>query len=573
VLWSPRDQADLGGTGTAPAGQLSSSAVRPRWRGAPLWWAGFLLAGVALFWCYLRTSQTIPVDSDGAANALQAWDMLHGNLLLHGWYLSDVSFYTTELPEYMLVDVVRGLGSDVVHVSAALTYTLLVLLAAFVARGRESGGAGLARAALAAGILLAPQLGNGAYALLLSPDHTGTAVPILALLVLLDWARPRWWVPVAALVLLAWTQVGDSLATIAAAAPLAVVCAIRAIASKVRGRPLAESWYDIALAASAVLSVLLARAALDLVRAAGGFRLYPLPGPLLSHPSAIPHQAVLLTDSVLELFGAQLTGQPSTLAVWLAVVHLAGVALVAVALLVGLYGFFSRLDRVSQFLVAGTVITLAAGLFGTHVTKSYDAHEIAVVLPFGAALAGRLLGPWLLGVRRAGAGQADGGGERPGARWVRVGLRAALAVVLAGYLVSVAYNVSRPARATPVRSVAAWLAAHGLRYGLGDYWQAQSTTLATGGVVTVAPLSAGPPIRGVYPYLWETKQAWVDPHSTYANFVVSEPGPPWQPVYGQLDAVRSFFGTPAHTYHVGGFTVLVWNYNILTRLAKAHIPG
>jgi len=31
------------------------------------------------------------VDADGAGNVLQAWDMLHGNPLLRGWWLSDVS--------------------------------------------------------------------------------------------------------------------------------------------------------------------------------------------------------------------------------------------------------------------------------------------------------------------------------------------------------------------------------------------------------------------------------------------------------------------------------------------------
>ena len=35
--------------------------------------------------CYLRQSRTVPVDSDGASQALQAWDLLHGNPLLHGW--------------------------------------------------------------------------------------------------------------------------------------------------------------------------------------------------------------------------------------------------------------------------------------------------------------------------------------------------------------------------------------------------------------------------------------------------------------------------------------------------------
>ena len=59
-----------------------------------------------------------------------------------------------------------------------MTYTLLVLLAALLARGRARGRAGLARALLAGGIMLAPQLGATSV-LLLSPDHTGTAVPLL----------------------------------------------------------------------------------------------------------------------------------------------------------------------------------------------------------------------------------------------------------------------------------------------------------------------------------------------------------------------------------------------------------
>ena len=46
-----------------------------------------VLAAAVLFVCYWRQSLTQPISSDGASIALQAWDMLHGNLLLHGWAL------------------------------------------------------------------------------------------------------------------------------------------------------------------------------------------------------------------------------------------------------------------------------------------------------------------------------------------------------------------------------------------------------------------------------------------------------------------------------------------------------
>src|SRR5271169_2849675 len=63
-------------------------AVR-RWWAAAAWVGG----GVALFAFFLRISLSGRVDSDGVNNALQAWDMLHGNVLLHGWLIGDATFY------------------------------------------------------------------------------------------------------------------------------------------------------------------------------------------------------------------------------------------------------------------------------------------------------------------------------------------------------------------------------------------------------------------------------------------------------------------------------------------------
>src|SRR5437868_14246250 len=104
-----------------------------------------MLGVIAAFSAYPQLARTLPVNSDGAANALQAWDMLHGNLLLHGWLLSDVSFYTTELPQYIAIEAVRGLGPGVVNLAAAMTYTLLVLLAGLLAKGDAGAREGLAR--------------------------------------------------------------------------------------------------------------------------------------------------------------------------------------------------------------------------------------------------------------------------------------------------------------------------------------------------------------------------------------------------------------------------------------------
>ena len=70
---------------------------------------------------------------------LMGWDLLHGNVLLHGWHMSDVSFYPTELVQYALLESVLGLHMSTAHVAAAMTYTLVVLLVVLLARDGTSG--------------------------------------------------------------------------------------------------------------------------------------------------------------------------------------------------------------------------------------------------------------------------------------------------------------------------------------------------------------------------------------------------------------------------------------------------
>ena len=172
-----------------------------------------------------------------------------------------MSFLTTELPQYALVIAAAGLRPEVVHICAAMTYTLLVLLAAYVARGRSTGVEAVVRALVALVIILAPEPGAASWVLLSDPDHVGTGVLLLLLLLLLDRTRASWSVPAAAFALLTWASVGDPLVEVVGALPLAVVCLARVALGLVRRRGTIRTlWYEASLAAAALLSVLAARA-------------------------------------------------------------------------------------------------------------------------------------------------------------------------------------------------------------------------------------------------------------------------------------------------------------------------
>jgi hypothetical protein len=511
--------------GKAAHRRRSVHRVRAAW----ITWAAFAVGGFVLFFAYLRLAQLMPTRSDGASQALQAWAMLHGNVLLHGWSLSDVSFYTTELPEYMLIELVRGLRPEVVHIAAALTYTLLVLLAAILAKGTATGREGAIRALVAAGIMLAPARGtlNTTFVVLSYPDHTGTQVPLLLTWLLIDRLRPRWWVPVVVTALLAWVQVADTMALYEAAIPLAAVCAVRL--HRRRG-PLSEQWYELSLLLGAIGSVAIATMALRVIRQAGGFAVrIPVAG--FARSSGLDGHLWTKVEHIAVLYGANFFGLSMTKAI-MPLVHLAGVGLVVGGVVLAARWFFRGDTSLTvQILTASFAFVLAAFAFGTRLGP----WEAVALLPLGAVLAGRLLTGWLTSVR----------------------LIPALAVVLACYGLSLAANAARPAPFSPNQRVANWLGAHHLRYGLASYWEASSVTVDSGDYVRVRPVRT----QGGHLLLthWNAAASWYDPRLHDARFVI------FKHCEGCLSLVglRQAFGPPARVYRVVRYLVLVWNKNLL----------
>jgi hypothetical protein len=550
-------------------------------------------AGVAaiLFFCYWRQSQSVPVTSDGAGNVLQAWDMLHGNLLLRHWWVSDVSFYTTELPQYMLIEVLFGLGAQVVHVAAAMTYTLLVLLAALLAKGRAQGRAGLARALLAGGIMLAPQL-NATTILLLSPDHTGTSVPLLVIWLLIDGVssvapggrppgtprtggisspqtprrrepsprtplgrplgvpRLRWAVPVLVGVGFLWTMVADSDVLLTGIVPLVLVCAWRACPGLIRGgeRP-APRWYELSLAAAAAVAGVAGSLAPRVISALGGYQ--------ESHIgtdtdfSQLQHNAWVTFQALPDLLGANVFATPTTpvLEYVFVALHLAGAIVVIWALGIAARRFFRFGELIIPVFAVAIVFNLGAYLVSPHARDLEGAREIAAILPLSAVLAGRTLGMRIFGQRALG-------------QQAKAWFAPALAVVMAAYLGAFGYGAAQAAVPPANEALATWLIMHRLSDGLAGYWLADSTTVDTRGRVVLSAVTLGHGGQLV-PYQWETDDANYNPSRHDANFVVTD-GPDSLPGLQQAAVVA--FGQPRRTYHTGGYTVMVWNTNLLTKL-------
>jgi hypothetical protein len=517
-------------------------------------WPAVIAAGtVAVFCCALVQARQMGVQSDGAAMVLQSWAMSHGNPLLHGWYVSDVSFYTTELPEYIVIEAVRGIRPDVVTIAAALTYTLLVLLAAAVAvTGGSSRRAGIAGAVITVAVMLGP-VPAATNVLLNDPDHVGSAVPVLLALLIVDRLMTRPATPGARLALatamtavLGVAAAGDPLILLIGIAPLVAVCGGQVLWHRVlRRQPLAGVSAEFSLTVAGLLAAAIGVAAPRVIRAAGGYTI----APLTKHgapPGMLPRNAAGLVENFLDLFSAW-PGQLRANA-WLAVtgVHLVFACLVAVALIAVLARFLRGADLVSRLLTAGIVANMTAYALLFTVTTS-AVREIGPVFGLGAALAGRVLGEPALRLRLG--------------RLVAVAAAAAVAAAVPTLL------TVKPG--TPMAAdLAGFLDSHHLRAGLGGYWQSNNITVETGGRVTVTPVreQAG---SGLVPYKWEFDSSRLTSGQNLNFVITTRPGGFGSNTVTEGEAV-ALFGKPDRVYReVPGYTILVWRKNLQPTLPRS----
>jgi len=562
---------------------------------------------IGLFWAYLLQSRAQAANSDAAAMVLQGWQVIHGHLLLRGWFLADVSFYTFEAPLDGLVSVVYGLQSDVVHIAAAAEYALLVLFAALVAAGAgrdrlRGGREAWIRGVIAGGIMVAPGTNPGAHILLLGPDHTAIGVPVLIALLVVDRVRPSRALPAAGTALLVgllllWAQLDDPVAEFACALPLALACAAplaaaagRRLADQVRARRGSSAnpplpWrrelelhgYDLALLVATVASFGLTQLANREIYRLGGFYLHAIPAKSQISPwSTVPSQVKTLGQNLMYLFGSNWWTKPQPLTDY-AYLHLIGVAVALIGLVIAIWAW-PRADRVTRTLVVAILAVAAAGAVSPLTQPISGAHEVAILLPLSAALAGRVIGPWLAG-RRQPRDVADGdvpaAGGPPTASAARRGwlgrrpatARLVVACVLVaagiGYLSDVGYNATQTSRQAVNQDLAGWLVAHDLTSGLGGYWDADITSLDSGGRVTIAPLVDA----GKYGYPWESRTAWFDPRVSSANFVIAHV----QQLgagYLTVGMATAHFGQPAREHFLGKTVVLVYDRNLLTSVIQ-----
>jgi len=485
---------------------------------------------------YARIGRVVPLDSDNANGVLEAADMLRGNLILRGWWLSGDNFLTTDLPLYAAGVAIFGVSPRTARYVGAAVYALTVGLVVLLARRRGSEPGGWLRMLIAFGLTAVPAAGIEVQSVLRGPYHITTTLFLLVCFWLIDRWESRW-TAVVVFVLLTLTQAGDPLALVLGALPMIVVTGLRA--ARRRG-----GW-DGQLLLAALGSVLGARLLPALINGLHGFSTIPLAPAFISFDDLAKHTLLILHLTLLT-FGADFFGlglgrtaaQPLVRAV----------ALLFVAAVT--WTVFRRWRqghelepaegegrRVSELLVAGLLLFMAALLFSDQAGDLGGIRYMAPVLFFGAALAGRE------GIRL----------------FLRSGPQQLLAAGVALLLLSAGWSTYKAAP-VPDRPTALvpWLERHGLREGLAGYWEASSVTLESKDQVRVRGIA--PVGQRFGPFRWASKAEWYDPSRHDARFVLIDGR-----AAGALNkgSVESAFGTPSQEAEVDGYVILTYDRNLL----------
>jgi len=497
------------------------------------WWpaAVWIGCGIALYVFLLRISLSYGMDSDGANNALQGWDMLHGNVLLHGWIIGDATYYTLELPLYAVTEALFGLHMLTLHMVSALTYLIVVACAAALAMADSRGLSRAARCLAVIAVLGAPLLTRSGVPLLLEePDHTGTSAIMLASFLLIDRAPGRRFTPPLLCAILCAGQIGDATVRYIAVPAVLLVCAYRVLAArKIRTA-------DTAITLAAALSIPLASLIRATMKHFGAFAMVP-PTTKVSPVGQWPHHAAITVGNIRTLFGIAAPG---------AVLGAAGAVFGLICLLAALFGFgrviwtWRTARRSEQLLCAAILINTALYVIST-LPKPINTYEIVALLPFGAVLAARACVP---------ARIADA--------WGRAAMTTAALVALLPLTAAATLSLNTP---TPV---AAWLEAHGLTYGIAGYWDASAIAVQSANQVQVRAVVQ--PNGKITPFAWETKPSWYDPSLHDATFVIGYPSG----VGGNITLAMTErnFGRPAAVYQVAGRVIMIYKKNLLKELPQ-----
>lgn len=501
-----------------------------------------LIGGIAI-WVFLTivSSHAVGGNSDGATVVLEGQSLAHGNVILHGWILSQDSFWTVDALFYGVAVLILGVHGYLLNLIPALIASLIVIVSAHIATSRNPGASRLVAYGI---VLLGLMFPVAAWAqfYLAGPYHLGTTLYCLCAfgLVTGEMTTKR---AIGAFIFLVAGILGDLQTISLGVIPIALagcVAIIRTWSVKTGGARLA-------IAGTSTLAAFGVRKLFEL---AGAFTFAPARVPATFSQSLSNVLPGLRLSSHLVGVGTGPYG-PSPIPSVFSLAHVVELALivgvfvaVCIQLLRGLVMQPSAEDHrtweLDDLLLIAILGSLSTYAYLAVTGSDAEGRYLSAGIIFAVVLTARVLARTKMA-------------NLPLRRSVEVlSTVVAIAIVIGGV-----YTATSSPPPQPETALISLLRSHHLHDGLGGYWSASITTVKSNDAIKVRPVISGPDGR-IERYARQSLDSWYA--NTGANFLV---------YYANVnvDAItrasaRATFGPARHVYSVGPYRVLVYAHPI-----------
>lgn len=514
-------------------------------------WLGIVVGGGLLFAAYLFVSRAVVYNADNASILLQSQAMRQGNLLLRGWFMPTDDFLTGEIPLYALGQLLGFSMPALLQIVPALLYTLLVLIGSYlvvVVLEEKQRAWGVL---LLLGIVAFPAL-DMVQGMLIGPLHFGTILYALCALIayrrVAQVERGRWLAYATLLLLTLLMVLGDPFALVLFVAPLFLTETIEALAQRrvaVRAFVTMGGVLVMTILAFMLRSLLNNGGTHILITA--GFSFTSLEGMLKNLRLAVGFLATIFHANVLDSGPFSLATLPSLLN-----------ALVLLALLFASIRWCLCSLRRSTMVNERLVNILNWSLLGVLAAFILSTLGITIRYLYPMLFLGGIIGFVLIIplIKK------------------RVLVFATLLVLIVNGSLFATLLWQAPSAGVPEAQLITLLREHHLTRGLATYWVAPIVTVQSKEQIVLRQVQVGDD-RYLRPYVFLADEQWFHASNLRdVNFIVYRNMPEdtphsFTPQAFYNAAIRSF-GVPDQQYHVGIYTVLVWNAPLLTHMPPGY---
>ncbi len=502
--------------------------------------------------CQFFAARCIAPISDTVQSFNEMLTVRAGHPLLPGWVLAQTTYYWSDLPAFVIPSLVLGMTPRLIYVAPALIFVaFLVAGCLLVTRQAAEAGGRRGLAAFATLYLLGLPLAPALVPLLVAAVHTapltlGLYAVLAAEPVLCGRPFKRWrLLPFGLLVFAA--AASDPFTLVYLFAPWLLLIALR-LWRAARRRP--DEWLVVGVM---LLALMLASGVNRAVAALGGFTVAPgLSMAFVDGPAALATNLHAVLRGLQQVFSARAVVLPPPVArpvVACSRLVAAGFVAALCARVIWRVPRAAPADGLVQLLVLGAVSLAALDLVSD---QFYRAISTGVGFPNAAT---RYVVPCYVLASLAASLEARALLAGASVRTARlaIGLLCGLTALFAPAVVQVARQqaglppgIDRVATA----GLAAWLAEHGFRHGVGDYWTSSMVTALSRGVVWDTPVRV---VVGtsVTPFAWASDMSDLTRHRP--EFAAFAPGN----LYGvTVGSVTSAYGVARAVRQVGGYTVV-----------------